>query len=171
MGDLILIFSVGLIIWWIFSSRKNRGTGVDSSGRAGMTETQRRWHENKAREQLEHISNEITESLDRLDAPTRQTLQKLMDMREYIDAHKRPFTLGEWLVWDIEPQIIKKYCTWAAIYFGFGFLPLLWGWPVNLVFMMGFWLYLDVMLYKQKLVSEVTEWNPEWHEKFGDKHK
>ncbi|KKK80661.1 hypothetical protein LCGC14_2821260 [marine sediment metagenome] len=171
MGDLILIFSVGVIIWWIFFSRKKRGTGVDSPDRDGLTETQRRWHENKARERLEHISNDITESLDRLDTPTRQTVQKLMEIQEYVATHKRPFTISEWLVWDIEPQFVKKYCTWAAVYFSISFLPLLWGWPVNLVIMMGFWLYLDSVLYKQKLISEITEWNPEWQEKFGEKDK
>ncbi len=166
MGDLILIFSVGIIIWWIFSSRKNR-----RSNQSGMTDTQRLWHANKAREQLENMSRDLTESFDRLDSPTRKSLQRLMAMREYIETHKRPFKFDEWLLWGIDPRCVRKYMTWAILYFGCSFLPLLWGWPVNLFFMMGFWLYLDIMFYKQELELKVTVWNPEWHEKFGENNK
>jgi len=166
VGDLILIFSVGLIIWWIFSSRKNR-----RSDRSGMTDTQRLWHANKAREQLEGMSKDLTESLEGLDPQTRQALQRLMAMREYINTHKRPFKFSEWLLWDVDPRLIRRYSFWAIIYFGGSFLPLLWGWPINLFIMMGFWFYLDVMIYKQQLELEITEWNPEWHEKFGENNK
>jgi len=169
--DLILILSVGVIIWWIFSKSKNRSGNIDSSDQSGLTETQRRWRANKAREQLGQISDDITKSFDGLDPQTRQTLQKLMDMREYIVIHKRPFKVGEWLLWDVDPRFIVRYTTWAIFYFGCSFLPLLWGWPVNLFIMMMFWLYLDIMFYKQQLELEVTKWNPEWHEKFGENDK
>lgn len=169
MGDLILILSVGFIIWWIFSPSKKRR--FDHSNQSELTDTQRRWHANKARERLEDINNDLTKSLEGLDAPTRQALQKLMDMRDYIVAHKRPFKFSEWLMWEVEPQFLKKYCTWAVVYFGGSFLPLLWGWPISIFFIALWWLIIDSMFYKQKLVLEVTEWNPEWHEKFGEKDK
>lgn len=165
MGDLILILSVGLIIWWIISPSKNRRP--DRSDQSDLTDTQRRWRANKAREQLGHINDDIAKSLEGLDATTRQALQKLMAMRDYIAAHKRPFKFSEWLMWEVEPRFIGKYCSWVILYFSISFVPLLWGAPVSLFFMMGFWFYFDSMLYKQKLVLEITEWNPEWHEKFG----
>ncbi len=169
MGDLILILSVGLIIWWFFSPSKKRRS--DHSNQPELTDTQRRWHASKARERLEDMSKDLTKCLEGLDPQTRQDLQKLMDMRDYITAHKRPFKFSEWLVWGVEPQFLTNYCTWAVVYFGGSFLPLLWGWPVSPFVMMLFWLYIDSMFYKQKLVLEVTEWNPEWHEKFGEKDK
>lgn len=169
MGDLILILSIGFIVWWIFSKPKNRRP--DHSNQPDLTDTQRRWHANKARERIEDINNDLTKNLEGLDAPTRQALQKLMEMRDYITAHKRPFKFSEWLMWDIDPRLVRRYSFWAILYFGGSFLPLLWGWPVNLFIMMGFWFYLDIKFYKQQLELEITEWNPEWHEKFGEKDK
>lgn len=166
MGDLILLLSVGLIVWWLFSPSKKR-----RSGQSEMTDTQRHWHANKVRNQLEHISNDFEKMLEGLDDETKRTLQKLTEMRNYITAHKRPFNLSEWLFWDIEPQFIGKYFAWAVPYFVVCLLPILWGLPVDLFFIMIFWVYIDVTLYKRKLILEVTEWNPEWNEKFGEKDK
>lgn len=167
-GMLIIALIILLAVWFAAQSKmlKNR-----HSNQSNLTDTQRRWRANKTRERIEDINNEITKNLEGLDAPTRQALQKLMDMRNYIVVHKRPFNLSEWLFWDIEPQFIGKYCAWTIPYFVICLLPILWGLPVDLFFIMGFWFYLDSMLYKQKLVLEVTEWNSEWHEKFGEDNK
>lgn len=171
MGDLILIFFIGIIVWWIFMKPKNRSGNINSSNGVQLTDTQRRWHANKARERIEDINNELTKNLEGLDVPTRQALQKLIDMRDYIVVHKRPFKFSEWLVWDVESRFVRKYCTWMIVYYAASFSPILWGWPVSIFFITLWWLIIDRMFYKQKLVLEVTEWNPEWHEKFGEDDK
>ncbi|KKN00265.1 hypothetical protein LCGC14_1139560 [marine sediment metagenome] len=168
MSMLIIAFIILLVVWFAAKSQKPKNR---RSGQPELTDTQRRWHANKARERLEDINNNLTKSLERLDAPTRQTLQKLMDMRDYIAAHKRPFKFSEWLMWEVEPKFLTKYCTWMILYYAVSFSPMLWGWPVSIFFMTVWWLIIDSMFYKQKLVLEVTEWNPEWHEKFGEKDK
>ena len=166
MGDWIWIFLAGYSIWWLLSKRKQQ-----SSNDSQMTDTQRRWREYRAIEESKRASDENDNQLEGLDPTTRSALQKLLAMRDYINAHKRPFKFSEWLLWGIDPRFVRRYSTWAILYFGCSFLPLFWGWPVNLVFMMGFWMYLDIMFYKQELVMKVTEWSPEWNEKFGKNNK
>ncbi len=172
MGDIILWFSIGLIVWWIFSSKKKKTSPKDDPN---LTETQRRWQAYRASEaakqQLEHGADEYNERLEGLDDTTRQALQKLLEMRDYINTHKRPFKFSEWLMWEVEPLFLKKYCSWMILYFAASFSPMFWGWPVSIFFVMLWWLIIDSMFYKQKLVLEVTEWNPEWHEKFVEKDK
>lgn len=169
--DLIFILLAGYAVWWVFSSKKRQ---QKQSDRSNMTDTQRKWHEYRLTQQIKDGTNELDDRLQNLDPKVRTALQKLMEMNKYIATHKRQFVLSEWAVWNVEPQFIAKYCTWMVLYFVVSFTPMFWGWPVNLFFVAMWWLFIDVMFYKQKLVLEITEWNPEWKEKFGefkDKYK
>lgn len=92
---------------------------------------------------------------------------KLIEMRQYIGQHKRPFRILEWLLTPVDPRIVKSYIFYMCFCIGLPIFGLLFlGLPIFVEYILLSVLIIDLLNYNNQLLLEVTLWNPEFREKF-----
>lgn len=147
--DLFSLIMFVLIIFWYFN-RQNKSNSTDEQD-DGLTDTQRRWRNMEESNQ----DSEAGISSEQL---------------KYIQQNIRPFNLIEWAVYSINPRFLIRYLLSISFIFVVSIIiPWIYlGGPLVISFVIAYVIY-DFFLYNSHRVMEVTEWNPEYQRKFGDK--
>ena len=147
MNTFIIIMIVIIVAFLIY---KMCQSGDDNSAlHTNMTDTQRNWHKYK---------NSTIEN---------DHLSLYAQMYSYIVEHKRPFYILEWLLSSIDKRMVNSYIrNMALIVFILGVIPLFFGGSIVLPVISIWILVVDLHMYKKRLLLEITEWNPEFCERF-----
>ena len=132
-----------------------------------LTETQRRWRAMKREMEMEKIAADGDDHATKFE----QIVKLQTEMRSYILEHKRPFHPLVWLFDTINPRLFSDYCKHLAVVFGiFFFVSMFAEWTTFFTLILGFnVLTVDFLMYRRQLLLEVTDWNPEFQEKFVKK--
>ena len=156
MWLLLLFLGVCLGILYLVTHRKKN----DSSE---LTETQIRWREMlQEREKIrktQTTSHYLNENL--------HIIERQREITEYIQAHRRPFYVYYWILEPLDLRMLREYILKLVM---IGFLVLFYSSILPLWLMasttLAVILIFDWYMYNKKLLLEVTEWNPEFHQKF-----
>lgn len=145
MDSFFIVIMIGVILYYILKKRpSNRpGSGLQSN----MTDTQRNWHEYKQKTDERVITNG--------------------QILSYIGRHKRPFRISEWLITTVDPRLLFNYVKNMIIVLVVMIsVPWILGAPIFPETILIWVLMVDFFMYHKQLVLEVTDWNPEFYEKF-----
>lgn len=145
MDSVFLIITICFVLYYMFKRRS--GGRPNSDLRSNMTDTQRNWHEYKQQTDDKVITNG--------------------QIFAYIDRHKRPFRISEWLVSTVDRRLLFDYIKNMMIVLFISIsIPWIFATPLFPESILICVIMIDFFMYHKQLVFEVTEWNPEFYEKF-----
>lgn len=168
MPLLDIIFYAAIFAYVVFRARemgenKKSLDGLDKT--ANLTETQIRWRQMRMDQETAKTLTTAGVKAQGLD----EYKQNILDSANYIKDNIRRFNIFSWFTEAVDPRLSKKYITaciiGVAIHGGFFLLSH----DITTLFMsyLVYVLYIDVRIYFDKLLHEVTTWNPEYDKKFG----
>lgn len=158
----VIFIAYRIIAWKVRTEREEKEDIVnydDDGNPVRLTKIQKEWREKKYEEMILQARREEVE---------RNQLFK--EVNKYILENKRPFNLYEWIHWRVQPHQLRTFaivCTgmYAAYFILFfasnGSMPLV----LNII-SVAFILMADIAAYSKVRLLEVTEWNPEFRQRF-----
>jgi len=167
MDGFFIILTILCVIYYFISKKRS------NSDTQHLSETQRKWREYRQTESLKSEYDQLKEhdlleygQLE-VDAATKRTQMFL-----YIAKHKRPFRTIEWLFSAVDSRLIFNYIkNMVIVLLSITIVTTILGAPFFVEVIAYLVLVIDLYMYHKQLVLEVTEWNPEFSEKFPNSWK
>ena len=167
----IILFLVGGVVLVILlgkgSSEESTEDAEDSVESTGhLTETQRRWRRMwQEQELLKSIGPQVEK-----ETKFEELVRRRSDMQKYIVDNLRPFSIIEWLILPVHPNLLGDYVKRLILIFliyAFCFIV------ISHVTLLATMLLInvvtmDMMFYNKARLLEITDWNPDFIKKFGD---
>ena len=161
MFDIILVLALVYFLYKILMSKFNIVKNEQH-----LTETQRKWRSMKREQDVVDAAAKGTDYITALD----ELLKLQNEMNEYVLENKRKFSFIIWFMDTIDSRMLGEYIKHMSIISVIFLFVSFAGWSTLLTLMLIFnILIIDFLLYKKQLTLEVTEWNPEFREKFTKK--
>jgi len=166
--DIILWLIIAAVLYVLFmpsTSRPSENKEIEED--MHLTTTQRKWRQMKREQDLEKLvadGNDYTTKYE-------QIIKLQVEMQQYILDNKRQFHPLVWIFDTINPRLCGEYIRHVAIMFGiFLLIASFGGWSTLLILVLSMNVVMvDFLVYRRQLMLEVTEWNPEFQEKFAKK--
>lgn len=168
--DIIFLVVIGVVLFRMLKPSTSSSSENNERGEEGhLSETQRRWREMKHEQELDKMVSVANENATKYE----QIVKLQIEMQQYILDNKRQFHPLVWIFDTINPRMVGEYIKHLAIMFGiFLLIASFAGWTTMLTFMLLLnVIMVDFLIYRRQLMLEVTEWNPEFQEKFTKKFK
>lgn len=161
--ELFIILVIGFCLYKVLMpSAPSEEIDTEQEESRPLTSTQRKWHAMKREREMKQIALHETEHVSKYE----EVIRLQVEMQQYIIDHKRPFHPIVWLFDTINPRLhgeyIRKMIALGVIY---GLIALFSGVFLTIGLLTGV-LVMDYIFYDRQLMLEVTEWNPEFNEKF-----
>ena len=154
-GFFIIVIILYVIYHFIFKKR--------SKNDPHLSETQRKWREYR---QIEKIKVEY-DNLNEHDQLENNTASKQTQMFLYVAKYKRPFRTIEWLFSAVDSRLIFDYIkNMVIVLLSMVTVTVMLNAPFFIETVIYAVIVIDLYMYHKELVLEVTEWNPEFCEKF-----
>ncbi len=171
--NILIFFAIGYMGYKLFIKSKSKNTDSDTmTDGSPLTDTQINW-----RRQQAEMAKENPELYDpnydpRNTSSSLRTINRqssLAEVQQYIKENKRKFKFLEWLFWDMDPRFIRRYVINVGIFLAIWFGPMLFGVDASVGFAFIVLIILDLVLYSQQRVLEITTWDPEFVKLFDMK--
>lgn len=167
MDFLIILLVIGFCLYKLMAPTTPPEEVDEVEETRPLTSTQRKWRAMKRESELAKLGEEETHYISKWE----QTVQLQTEMTQYILDNKRKFHPFVWLIDAIDPRLIVEYIR-KMIALVIFYLLLMWmfgAFSLLAIFVGG--LVMDYLLYNKQLILEVTEWNPEYQEKFAKRYQ